>query len=590
MPKKIIQLDERTINQIAAGEVVENPASVVKELVENSIDAGSKKIQIEILDGGFSLIQITDNGEGFSKEDLDICLHRHTTSKLQTVEDLWKIRSMGFRGEALASISAISEFSILTKSKDAAPNDPGYLLKNTPMVSIAISPREVGSTISVKSLFYNVPARKAFQKSASQSLTDIIKVVTKIALGFPHVEIQLKSGGKEIFSHLAKNQEDVLGKLKEAIEETLDAGFLKDSFKISEEFEDFKIFGYLGGFNQTRSNRLGQYLFINQRAVTSPLISQVVKNAYGTRINSIAYPTFVLHIEIPSMDVDVNVHPQKKEVRIKDEKEISEKIRKAVIKSLLQIAEEKIFTPMKMDTFSFSPRQNVSSFQSSYKPSFSAKPHIFEPEKIDLPKVEIEKPTFLPTREIPILGKLYHYLIVQSEELAFLDLYLEHPISLINIQALKSRLHYEKLKASLLSDAQNLHFQTLLFPVTLEYSTQEAMKLEQNIDLIAKFGIEMQQIGPKSFSVHSLIEGIEENEVGEWIEMILHDIERIDEETVQLILLKKLAKKMKISYEKFSEKALHQALQELLKLEEKNYSPSGDKIVIGISPSHLEKL
>jgi DNA mismatch repair protein MutL len=596
MAQKIIQLDTKTINQIAAGEVVENPSSVVKELVENSIDAGAKKIVVEVVDGGFSLIKIVDDGQGFEKEDLEICLGRHTTSKLRSIEDLWKIHSMGFRGEALASIASISELSILTKSKELSLHEPGFFLINHPQQEISVYPREYGTTIEVKSLFYNVPARKAFQKTSAQSLAEIIKVMTKACLAFPHLNMQLIAQGKNVFSHRGEKKETFIESLSSAIEETLDPSFLKNSYVINESYEGVQFRGILGGFEQTRSNRLGQHLFINQRPVFSPLISQVIKNAYGTRIDSQMHPIFVLHIDLPPSIVDVNVHPQKKEVRIKEEKELCEKLKRAVIKSLLQIPQEKIdliesahiFTQPTKAPFSSPSTPSFRSF-SSAKPSFEPKFQSWSSEKIFIE--ESKKEAIYPERTaISILGKVYHYLIVQAEDIEFLDLPLKEPVVLINTKALKNRLHYEQMKKSLIKSKERPIMQSLLFPIQLEYSLQESLKIEKNIEVFPFLGIEIVQIGPRVFSVNSLLEGIQEDEVKEWIEIILQDVERIQEEEIQMNLLKKLSKKMRSSHENLSEGKLYHLLKELMNYEERLYSSSGEKIFHALSSSQMDKL
>jgi DNA mismatch repair protein MutL len=590
MTKKIIQLDAKTINQIAAGEVVENPASVIKELVENSIDANANQIVVEVVDGGFSVIKITDDGDGFDKEDLLIALRRHTTSKLKNIEDLWKIGSMGFRGEALASIAAISEFSILSRSKESIESH-GYLLKNFPFEEIQPAAKENGTTLEVRSLFYNVPARKAFQKSSAQSLVDIIKVMTKISLGFPQIELKLIAQGKEVFFHRGKKEESFFSNLKKAIDEVLDKKFMEEGFTIDEDLGNLQMKGFLGGFNQVRSNRMGQHLFINNRAVFSPVISQVVKNGYGTRINSTDHPVFVLHITLPFSQVDVNVHPQKKEVRLKEEKEILEKVKRGVIKTLLKIPQEKIEAaqiPMREMIFqekkahhppSFWPKEEKIHFNPWKKEPFD-----FE-EKQTRYKQEV-----LFTPSIPILGTLYHYLILDTESLDFLNLPLLAPITLINTQALRFKLHYEEMKKRIKQKMQKPSMQTLLFPSQLSFTLEETIKLEKNLDLVSFFGIELHQVGKTNFSILSLMEGILEEDVKEFIEMILKDIDKIDEQVFLDNLVKKIVQKMKSSSDKFDEKKLAFALNELKNYEDFHLSIRGEKIFHSLSLKQLDQV
>ncbi len=595
MPKKIIQLDPKTINQIAAGEVVENPASVVKELVENSIDAEAKKIVIEVLDGGFSLIKISDDGVGFNYDDLSICLKRHTTSKLKNIEDLWKIESMGFRGEALASIASISECSISTKAIDLKETDSGYKITNYPEEKITVAAHDYGTTIEVKSLFYNVPARKAFQKSSSQSLSEIIKTVTKICLGFPEIEIKLIASNKLVFHHQGKKEGSFSEELKKAIGETLEQDFLKEAFWIDEKFQELAVRGYLGSFKKTRANRLGQHLFINRRAVISPVISQVIKNAYGTRIDSMSYPTFVLHLDIPCQDVDVNVHPQKKEVRIKEGNLIYEKLKKGVIKTLLGISKEKLEeSKIEIDqSNSINSRTSNSSF-SDFKNRYSTVHFQETPkwdfEKISLPEVPFNLTSSLDFDQVPVLGRIYDYLIVETENLAFLEIDLIQNITIINTKALKQKIHFESLKKLVQGDLKNHAMQNLLFPVQLELSLEDVSKIEKNLEWFELFGVSMSQMGPRIFTVDALLEGIAEDEVKDWVNILLEEIDHIDEEAQQIKLLKKLTKRMKSSNEKMNQDQLYQALKELIHFEDKMHSPFGEKIFLELSESQMEKL
>jgi DNA mismatch repair protein MutL len=589
MTKKIIELDQNTINQIAAGEVVENPASVVKELVENAIDANATKISVEVVDGGFTLIKIIDDGDGFDPDDMKICLKRHTTSKLKTIDDLWKIGSMGFRGEALASIASIAELSIISKSKERLFEPFGYELKNLPTQQVSKAPIEKGTIIEIKGLFYNVPARKAFQKSAAQSLTDILKTMTKIALAFPHLEMEFSSNSKTLFYHQGKKRESFLEELKSAVDETLDPLFLKGAFSIDDEEEGFSLRGYLGSFHQTRTNRLGQHLFINKRPVISPLISQVIKNAYGTRIDSTMHPTFVLHLHLPFDAVDVNVHPQKKEVRIRDEKEVLEKIKKATIAALLQskfsaqLENEPFSTPSfdpfeKVQTKSFNffdvePPKSFTSyrdFQSQHYPSLN---------------------TYLTDQQnIRIIGSIFHYVIVESEELQFLDLEILEPVTLINSKALREKLHYEKIKKQISCDKPPMALQTLLFPILVEFDLEIANKIEKNSEMIEKLGIQLNQIGKKAFNVIAVQEGICEDDVKDYIDIIIKGLENFDQEEGKVRLLKALTKKKLISKEKMAEAELKLALKDLLHYEDRKFSFDGEKLFHPITLSQIEKV
>lgn len=299
MPSKIRILDRNSINQIAAGEVIENSASVIKELVENAVDAGAKKISIECEAGGLQLIRVSDDGEGMGRDDALLSFERHGTSKIRNASDLETVQSMGFRGEALASILAVSKMTLLTSDGESATHIEGA---GGAILSCEKGARSQGTTIEVRSLFYNVPARLSFQKSPNRLSAEITKVVTKLALAYPHISFCLKAGSKEIVnvSHMERI-EDLLGK-----------EFVEGSKKIVLEEGPLRIKGLLGSLTNRRSNRSGQYFFLNNRAIVSHALALGVEEGYGTQIGAREYPIFVLHLSLDSAFVDVNVHPQKK--------------------------------------------------------------------------------------------------------------------------------------------------------------------------------------------------------------------------------------------------------------------------------------
>lgn len=333
MPSKIRVLSDHTINKIAAGEVIENPASVVKELVENSLDAGSTDICIEIQGGGRQMIRISDNGCGMNSDDALLCLERHATSKLREVEEIHSLSTMGFRGEAIPSIASISKFNLLTcpaKEGDTEPVGSMVIVDGGKMVSCSPAARSQGTTIEVKSLFFNVPVRKKFLKSPSIDASEILKTVSLIALGHPSIKFQLIIDGKNtLIAHSSKDP--AFGtQLQERIESVLGTDFTRNATYIEETKDGISLKGVIGQPGYTRHNRTGQYLFINKRGVVSPLVAYAVKDGFGSSIPSGRFPVFVLHLEVSGDLVDVNVHPQKREVRLRQEQTIKELIIKAV--------------------------------------------------------------------------------------------------------------------------------------------------------------------------------------------------------------------------------------------------------------------
>lgn len=338
MKTKIRPLSEKTINQIAAGEVIEDPTSVLKELIENALDAGATLIEMAWEDSGFTRLSVADNGCGIGKEDLPLAPLRHATSKIAQLEDLEQLSTMGFRGEALASIAAISKMCIRTHQSEGLILEVhgGQVMREGPIA------RARGTTIRVSSLFYNVPARLKFQKTPSRMHPLLMRLVTHFALANPSVGFSVSTEKGEIF---AVNPES----LDERIVSTLGKDYVAKGRMIDKSTHGMQIKGMLGSPHKTRVNRLGQYLFMNGRLVTCPEIVQAVIQGYGTRIAPRTYPNFVLHMELPPHSIDVNVHPQKKEIRLRQPIEVQEFVSKSISESF-QTVSQVSFTP-KMGTY-----------------------------------------------------------------------------------------------------------------------------------------------------------------------------------------------------------------------------------------------
>lgn len=411
MNRKIIRLPPTVINQIAAGEVVENPASIVKELIENSLDAGAKSIAIQLVEGGFQLIRVEDDGCGMGSDDALLSVERHATSKLEKVDDLQRLLTMGFRGEALAAISSVSRFELQTSDGNGGTRlfvEGGHLSIVEPLA------RNQGTTIEVRSLFYNVPARKKFQKSATTSAAQVTKVVQTLALAHPEITFCLNG---KTFSACSQ---------KERIAEILGS--------YDHSVNGPNISGFVGSPGKAMVNRSGQYLYINKRPIFSPLVSKAVKQAFGTRIAEEAHPRFILFLELDLETVDVNVHPQKREVRFLDEGRVFRIVQEAV---------EKAFSPQ----ISFSePLSFTAHPPFSFAEISSQEPaSLFYPEN-SLPLVFQEKP-------LAVFGS---YLLLQKEGWILVDLKAAH-----------ARILYESLRKE---KGDN---QPLIWPLEIPLESEE---------------------------------------------------------------------------------------------------------------------
>lgn len=306
-------LPDAIANQIAAGEVVQRPASVIKELLENAVDAGSTKIQVIITDAGKSLIQVVDNGIGMSPTDARMCLERHATSKIRKAEDLFNIRTMGFRGEAIASVAAISHFEIKTRR---AEDELGshILVEGSEVKNQESCQTPIGTSISVKNLFYNVPARRNFLKSNPVETRHILDEFTRVALAFPDIHFILHQNGLELFhlpkSNLRQRIVQILGKKK----------YNERLVPINEETDILRISGFVGKPEYAKKTRGEQFFFVNNRFIKSAYLNHAVTSAYSELLSKDNYPMYAIYIDIDSKNIDINVHPTKQEIKFGDER------------------------------------------------------------------------------------------------------------------------------------------------------------------------------------------------------------------------------------------------------------------------------
>ena len=317
---KIHILDSSVANLIAAGEVVERPASVVKELVENSVDAGATKISVEILKGGVDLIKVTDNGCGMTEEDARAAFHKHATSKIATKEDLYNIGTLGFRGEALAAISAVSRVELTTKTRDAV-GGVRLTLEAGELCGDVVSSEEVGcadgSVFCIKDLFYNVPARKKFLKSEQAEAGAISSVVHKLALSHPEISFRLTVGGKETLFTSGS------GKLEDAIFSVYGKNLTQNLVPVRMKNDDFRLTGFIGTPLFSKPNRNMQLFYVNGRIIRSRLLQTCLENAYKNSMLIGRYPVCVLFLRVDNSSIDINVHPSKLEIKFGDEKSVS---------------------------------------------------------------------------------------------------------------------------------------------------------------------------------------------------------------------------------------------------------------------------
>jgi len=488
MPIKI--LPETIASQIAAGEVVDRPASVVKELLENAIDAGAQQIEIEILQAGRRLIQVTDDGSGIPANEVGLAVCRHATSKLSSAEDLFNIRTLGFRGEALASIGSVSRLTMITNTHE---NPVGAKLtveggESAETSTIAPAP---GTRVSVEDLFFNLPARLKFLKSDTTESRHITGLVTRYALAYPHIRWSVTQDEKPIFQTTGSGERF---EILQALFGPTEAGKL---MPVSFEERHLKVEGFISSLSLTRSNRKDITVFVNGRWVQDPMLTSAVIRSYNTMLMVGRYPVAVLFINIPPELVDVNVHPAKAEVRFRDQDAVFSGVQRAIRRGLLA------FTPI--------PDLNATRLwgrsvpetdgQSWQQGNFSAAGGQSEVngggEFGTGSEFEIATPQpALPGSHLPLLrlvGQVAStYLIAEGPD----GLYL------IDQHAAHERVLFDQLMAQF--NAKSIPSQALLDPVTLELTPEKSGILEQQLEALTNLGFEIEPFGPNTFVIRSI--------------------------------------------------------------------------------------
>ncbi len=497
----INKLDQNLINKIAAGEVIERPSSVVKELIENSIDAKATKIFVEIDDSGFGLIRIKDNGVGMSDEDAELSIERHATSKLKNVDDLFKIQTLGFRGEALSSISSVSNMILTTKCKD---DDTAIRLKIEAgkiydKINIGY---EDGTTIEVKDLFFNVPARKKFLKNLKLEFQSIVDVITKYSLIHP-----------DIFFKLIHNKKEILmcpiSDWKGRVLDIYDSEVAKSLIEVKYEKGPYKITGFIGKPHLTRSDTSHQSLYVNNRYIKNPIISSAIYDAYHTLLFKHRHPFIILSIEIDPSLIDVNVHPTKKEIRINREAEMKD----IVFTALRQTLDSENLFPENIDT-----QQNI----------------FIEDVKVSapIPRKKVEKTTqselaFTEPKEelnVRILGKVHNcFVIIETED----------GICLLDQHAADERVNYDKFMDMYMS--KSIEVQQLLTPLVLNVSPQEKVLIESSLELFKELGFTIEDFGEDSFILRSLPIMLKRLQSKEIFMDMLSDINNLDKKKEAIV-------------------------------------------------------
>lgn len=491
----IRKLEPHLINQIAAGEVIERPASAVKELVENAIDAKASSISIHLRDGGRSLIAITDNGIGMNKDELELAVERHATSKLPT-SDLFDIHTLGFRGEALPSIGAVSRLHITSRARGA---EEAWILKIEGNEKQALMPAShpEGSRIEVKDLFYATPARLKFLKAPTTELSHAVDLLNRLAMSYPSVAFKLISEERTVFDYKAVDS------LKDRLTQVMGTEFAQNALALDVMRGDVHLSGYISLPTLNRASATHQYLFVNGRPVKDKLLHGAVRAAYQDLLASNRYPLLALYLDVPKEEVDVNVHPAKTEVRFRDSGLIRGTIVSA-IKNALSEASQQTSTTVSQQAFKVlrsEPYTQPALKSSGYRPSYPQSQPIMQPAPTYAPTSLREDPatfhdesTVQPEEslETPPLGfakAQVHktYIVSQTEE----------SMIIVDQHAAHERLVYERFK----KEMGHVKRQPLLIPEVVELSEQELHVVKDAIPDLAEFGLIVEPFGEKAVLV-----------------------------------------------------------------------------------------
>ncbi|MBS0653178.1 MAG: DNA mismatch repair endonuclease MutL [Verrucomicrobia bacterium] len=586
MTTKIRALSEQTINQIAAGEVIESPASVVKELVENGIDAGASRLVVEISGGGHQLIRVSDNGIGMGKEDALLCLERHATSKISKADDLIVLATMGFRGEALASIASISKMRIVTAEENETGTE--VEVEGGKIVHVGDASRPRGTTMEVRSLFYNVPARKKFQKSPAASVADVTKIVTQQALAHPEIGFELIVQDQTVFSVQAVGQESIVEGLCQRSAHLLGGHFQTDVLKMDLMQGACRLKGVIGSPLAHRHNRSGQNLFINRRPVSCPLISYAIRDAYGTRLPSDRHPIFSLHLEVPSYLVDVNVHPQKKEVRLRDERGLRESIQTAVHLAL-QHKEGVVQNQSPIDEKLFLCEEAGSSSVPFFDPS-DLPVSMFREEASAISREEELLP---PAPSFRTIGIFSHYLIVEAGEALTEcgNFSAEGGVVLVDLLASFARIQFDTFVNHSESSAAR---QGLLIPAVLTVSVDEEILLHAYEEEMVKIGFDIRQCGKNKFIVDAIPPFVEAGQTLDALREILVELGegqagRLSAEERMRKLAQAASRFARGRKKGFMLQEAEEILKQLMQTSSPSFCPKGNLTMIHMSQDEIEK-
>ena len=621
MAERIQLLPDNIANQIAAGEVIQRPASAVKELLENAVDAGATEIKLIINDAGKALIQVMDNGSGMSELDARMCFERHATSKIKNIDDLFHVRTMGFRGEALASIAAVAQVELKTRRPQ---DEVGTFIE---IENSLVSRQEpvaapFGTSIAMKNLFFNVPARRNFLKSNAAEMRHIVDEFIRVALAFPGIFFSLTSNGQQIF-HLDG------GSLKQRILQLLGNNYNAKIVSVKEETDYLNIYGFIGKPETAKKTRGDQYFFVNNRFIRSPYLHHAIMHAYQDMIPADSFPMYVLFIDLDPAQVDVNVHPTKQEIKFEDEKIVYAFVQAAVKHALAQFS----ITP----TLDFDLDASIQGLDSVQKPftedqqsatrtssifqtfTEANQAHRIEPSspnrselkhwtdspgetmKLDpSPDYRPLAPTLIDlegqnSQPLQVLGqpKSAH------EETKFAQLFNTYILVptiqrflLVHQQAAHERIIYERLLSAV--QGKPVATQRSLFPTTLELAPADAVLLHELLPDLQQMGYTIEPFGKHSFVIQGTPADVYAGNERNVLEKVLEQYKHFSSElklSRREVLLRSVAWQQAIKTgTSLTDREMQNLIAQLFQCTQPNISPTGKPTYIEFKKDQLEKM
>ncbi len=607
MPDSIHLLPDHIANQIAAGEVIQRPSSAVKELLENAVDAGATEIHLIVADAGKALVQVIDNGKGMSETDARMAFERHATSKISNIEDLFHIKTMGFRGEALASIAAVAQVEIKTKRNEDSLGtfieiEHSSVVKQEPVACAA------GTSIAMKNLFFNVPARRNFLKSNTTELKNIIDEFTRVALAFPHILFKLTSNNQQIYQ-LEQ------GSLKQRIIQIMGNQYNTKLVSVKEETDYLNVYGFVGKPDTAKKTRGDQFFFVNNRFIKSAYLNHAVANAFEEMLQRDSYASYFLFIDLDPAQIDINVHPTKQEIKFEDEKIVYAFVNAAVKHALAQFSITPTLDfdldasiqhlPAVSQPMTEATQSDV--FASSLYKTFSQKNQAHKIESNHTGNLKDWQSFYDDKKDNPVplqnsttsVNEIFEKAIIEVDENKLLQIHNTYIVyqntegfQLIHQQYAHQRIVFDRLVAA--NEDKSIAVQQSLFPETIVLSPSDSVLFTYLLVDLNVLGYSIEPFGNNSFIINGTPADIAIAQGKRDIEMML---EHFKNYSTQYKLNKRERLAMTLCWQQaikpntfLGKKEMAKLITDLYNCQQPHVSPFGKNIIIQFEESYLEKM